>query len=202
MKRAIIKNFRGMMALVMHPDDANRARLVSVLGRLGLEVTATNAVGETTQLQDFDLILFDADEGEHCVLCDAAVPKIALIGSEAPSRLDRVVRLRCDSHILKPVQTSGIFAALLLAVNGHEERQRIDEKIATLRQRLAGRRLVTKAVLHLMALCGIDEDEAYERLRVEAMHRRVPIEEMARESLGMDDAAHETMRRAQISRKA
>jgi AmiR/NasT family two-component response regulator len=201
MKRTTIKNFRGMQALVLHRDDANRALLVSVLGRLGLDVTMCEAATDIHDWEAFDVLLFDADEGEPGVPPDASLPKIALVGSEAPSRLDRVIRLKCDSHILKPVRTSGIFTALLLAVNGHAERRQVDREIAALRQRLAGRRIVTKAV-HLMALCAIDEDEAYERLRLEAMHRRVPIEEMARESLGMDDAAHETMRRAQISRKA
>lgn len=105
---------------------------------------------------------------------------IALIGNEAPSRLTRVVRHHCDSHILKPIRTSGVFTAVLLAVNGHEARRRIEREVGTLRQRLSGRRHVMKAVLHLMSDGGIDETAAYEWMRQQAMDRRMPIEEVAR----------------------
>jgi len=40
-----------------------------------------------------------------------------------------------------------------------------------------------------MALSGIDEDSAYQRLRQEAMNRRVPIEDVARDWLATPPAA-------------
>jgi hypothetical protein len=69
---------------------------------------------------------------------------------------------------------------------------------ALLRQRLAGRREVTAAVLTLMVADGIDQDAAYERLRVEAMNRRMPIEELAREYLARDTRAQGGGRRPRI----
>jgi AmiR/NasT family two-component response regulator len=71
-------------------------------------------------------------------------------------------------------------------VNEARQRRRIQREVEVLRQRLAGRRDMTRAVVHLMRLCGIDEDAAYAWLRDEAMRRRIPIEDMARESLGRD----------------
>ncbi|MCU0910118.1 MAG: ANTAR domain-containing protein [Rhodobacteraceae bacterium] len=206
MKRAITSNFRGLHALVVHGDDMNRETLVSVLGRLGLSVTvllpdAVPPVGAPA----CDLLLFDADE-DIAGPCPAQdwpdVPVIALIGSEAPSRLARVVGHRCDSHILKPIRTTGVFTAILLAVNGHQRRRRHEREMENLRQRLSGRREVTRAVLHLMSTGGIDEEAAYEALRQEAMNRRVAIEEVARGILGAGSAAAPPPPRPGLSRKA
>ncbi len=201
MKCAIITNFRGLRALVIHHEDPSRRVLVSVLGKLGLAVEAVEP-GAAPAPGDRDLVFFDADEGLDGLPLDAGtLPHIALVGVEAPSRLARVVRLECASHILKPVRGAGVFTALLLAVNEHERRGRLERRIELLEQRMAGRRVVIKAVLRLMALCGIDEDAAYESLRLEAMSRRVPIDQVARERLGADERGPGEGRRRSVGRR-
>ncbi|MCZ7675430.1 MAG: ANTAR domain-containing protein [Roseovarius sp.] len=206
MKGAITTNFRGIRALVMHGDDVNRDTLVNVLGRLGLDVTvlAPDAL-PADSLPHCDVLLFDADENV-LVPCPSSqgtdIPTIALIGHETPSRLARVLGRRCDSHILKPIRSMGVFTALILAVNGHRQRLRSERELDALRQRLSGRREVMKAVLRLMSLFGIDEDTAYERLRQEAMDRRVPIEDAARDWLGPLPAGGRIRERKRMSGKA
>lgn len=189
MKRTIIQNFRGLHGLVVHADDANRRALVSTLGKLGLTVTATE-VATADELLRCDLMFIDADEGmEAMPEAEApqsgfqAVPCIALIGNEAPSRLARVVRRGCASHILKPIRNSGVYAAVLLAVNSHELRQETAREIESLRKRLAGRRVVTQAVFAIMKQHRLDQDAAYELLRADAMNRRLPIDQIARERI-------------------
>lgn len=203
MSGGVVKNFRGLRARVIHVDDANRARLVSMLEKLGLQVTAVAPTPEATEAaDDCDLVFFDADEGAGQTFGAAAPPDcpcIALVGNEAPSRLTRVVNQRAASHILKPIRSAGVYTAVFLAVNEARTRLQSQRDIEVLRQRLAGRRSVTRAVVHLMRLCGIDEDAAYCWLRDESMRRRVPIEEMARESLGLDRQSHGNLPPAQIS---
>lgn len=206
MKGAITTNFRGLGALVVQGHDVNQETLVSVLGRLGLDVTliAPDAL-PVDGLPRCDVLFFDADEemtGPQAAGQGPDVPTIALIGHEAPSRLVRVVALRSDSHILKPIRTTGVYTALLLAVNGHRDRLRTERELDVLRQRLSGRRVVMKAVLRLMALSGIDEDSAYQRLRQEAMNRRVPIEDVARDWLAALPAAESPTEPGRMSGKA
>jgi AmiR/NasT family two-component response regulator len=197
---AVIKNFRGLRARVIHADDSNRDRLVEMLEKLGLQVTAV-APNAAEAWGDCDLLFFDADEGAGQTLGSAAppeVPCIALVGSEAPSRLTRVVNQRAASHILKPIRSAGVYTAIFLAVNEARQRSRSQRDIEALRQRLSGRRDVTRAVVHLMRLCGIDEDAAYAWLRDEAMRRRIPIEDMAQKSLGQNRQAQEALPPARI----
>ncbi|TJZ91207.1 ANTAR domain-containing protein [Paracoccus gahaiensis] len=186
MKGAITKNFRGLRALVIHAEDANRQMLVGVLGRLGLDVRSIDPQDPALPdaLAGSDIVLADlVTEGLPPRTAPDALPCIALIGSEAPSQLARVVAQGCASHIMKPIRSSGVFTALLLAVNEHDQRRKADREIHSLRQRMAGRRIVTRAVLDLMLAHGLNHDDAYERLRLAAMNRRLPIDELAREHL-------------------
>ena len=184
-------NFRGLRALILHAEGDTTERLAGILNQLGLvvQVRCPSDI-DANALPDCDLVLFDADEEIEAKVLDslaATLPMIALIGNEAPSRLARAVRFRSNSHILKPIRSMGVYSALLLAANGHEQYVQTSREIEAFRQRLAGRRIVMKAVLKQMALCGIDEDAAYEELRRRAMELRVPIESAARRTLGLPD---------------
>ncbi len=189
MSRSIQKNFRGLRALVIMAPDGGCQTLERTLRKLGLEITVARALPATDGAPvPFDVIFFDADDGADTTLDESAVadlPLIALIGSEAPSRLARVIQHRAASHILKPVRSSGIFTALLLAVNEQAVRIRHKNEVQALNRRLAGRRIVTKAVMQLITGCGLSEEDAYEWLRREAMQRRIPMEDMARHAIGL-----------------
>lgn len=203
MSRSIQKNFRGLRALVIMAPDGGCQTLERTLRKLGLDVTVARALPATDVTPvPFDVIFFDADDGADTTLDEFAVadlPLIALIGSEAPSRLARVIQHRAASHILKPVRSSGIFTALLLAVNEQSVRIRHKNEVQALNRRLAGRRIVTKAVMQLITRCGLSEEDAYEWLRREAMQRRIPMEDMARHAIGLGpDPAQDA--RPQLSR--
>ena len=180
----IATNFRGLRALILHGPGATSDRLAEILERLGLVVMIRSPEATSSgDPPDCDLLLFDADEEIEARLVDETrehVPTIALIGNEAPSRLSRVVGFRCNSHIIKPIRSTGVYSAVLLAINDHARRRQTDRELAAFRQRLSGRRFVMKAVLKKMDLCGIDEDAAYEHLRRRAMELRVPIETVAK----------------------
>lgn len=177
------RNFRGLRAVVLQADVSGRNTLLVTLHKLGLQAEAiepSQASQET--VCHADLIFVDADEGIEPILEGfdlPDVPVIAMIGNEAPSRLTRVVRVRAASHIQKPVRSSGIFTAVLLGMNEHARRKQTDKEMAVIRRRLAGRRIVVKAVLALMRRWGIDEDAAYEILRTDAMRDRIPVEDAA-----------------------
>lgn len=187
MSSAILKNFRGLRALVAMNPGTGREILERTLGKLGLVVIATSSPIDPEDLAArFDLVFFDADDGANATLrgeVPPSVPLIAVIGSEAPSHLARIVRFRAASHISKPVRSSGVFTAILLAMNEHAVRMGREKEMQSLRRRLAGRRSVIEAVLALMKTRSLDEETAYKWLRHEAMQRRMPMEDMAQHVL-------------------
>lgn len=187
MNPTIIKNFRGLRALVAMNPSTGRETLEKTLGHLGVIVTATSSALDPEDLAArFDLIFFDADDGANATLTGpvpTSMPLIAVIGSEAPSHLSRIVQFRAASHISKPVRSSGVFTSILLALNEHAVRLNQEKEMQSLRRRLVGRRSVTDAVIALMSSRGLDKDNAYKLLRYEAMRRRMTMEDMARNVL-------------------
>lgn len=172
-------NFRGARALLMLPDDANRAVLARTLERLGLQVILAEATDDGVPAAD--ILFVDADQDHTLDLRE--VPHIAVIGSEAPSRLTRVARHRAAAYLMKPVRATGIFTALFLAFNEQASRQREAQERQNLLRRAEGRRNVVKAIITLMQRHGLSDDDAYRELRLGSMKRRIPIEDFAAETV-------------------
>ncbi|PKP64938.1 MAG: hypothetical protein CVT86_03455, partial [Alphaproteobacteria bacterium HGW-Alphaproteobacteria-8] len=186
MRGPVAPNFRGARAIIAQSACAGRETLATTLTRLGLKVSFHDdpAMADASPC---DVMFSDADEG--LIVAASDTPQIALIGLEAPSRLLRVVRQRCVSYLIKPVRPTGVFTALFIAFNEHACRRREGAERAALSQRLSGRRSVIKAVLLLMRDNGVDDDEAFRLLRVEAMRRRVSVEAWAAALVAAQDTS-------------
>lgn len=181
MSPQIRSNFRGARAWVALPEDQNREVLVRTLERLGLSIFERNPDATDFVAGRQDVAFVDADQ--DFMVLDADIPHIAVIGMEAPSRLARVVRHRASSVLMKPVRATGIFTALFLAFNEHAIRQRELIERANLARRAEGRRAVVKAILKIMKDDDVSDDEAYRKMRLASMTRRISIEEFATQTV-------------------
>lgn len=175
-------SFRGKTAVVLHRPHADRDNVTRQMERLGMNVTCIWPELSPDH-QNVDIVLFDADMGHEEQFPWPAeqrpMPMVALIGTEAPGRVDWAIRRGAGAHLSKPIGSIGVYGALVVAVRAFEEhlgyRLRIDE----LEQRLAHRPQVAKAILFLMELHSCEAEEAYRRLRDLAMTGRVTIEAAA-----------------------
>jgi two-component system, response regulator / RNA-binding antiterminator len=183
--RRLIQNFRGVNALVIHGEDRNRAILTETLTRLGLKIhviDASDASAIRERLNEADIVVFDTDIVEGVALAAGeriTVPVIAVVGLEAPGRLQRAFELEPSAILYKPLRSTGIYSALFFATNEHRRRQEIVQNMHHLEGRHRGRRFVTRAIVHLMRDRGVDDEEAFRLLRKESMRRRLTIEEYA-----------------------
>ena len=140
-------------------------------------------------------MFFDADMGHDEQFPWRAgaspMPMIALIGSEAPGRIEWSLRIGAHAQLLKPVGDSGTYSALLIARDAFDARRSSQAEIADLRRRLDERQTVVRAVT-LLAARGRTEAEAYAHLRQLAMAWRISFEDaagriVARFAAGKDD---------------
>lgn len=106
------------------------------------------------------------------------MPTIALIGSEAPGRIEWLMNFGADAQMLKPIGTSGVYSALLIARATFDVRAQLADRIDTLQRRLGQRQTVVRAVT-LLAARGRSDDAAYDQLRAMAMAWRISFEEAA-----------------------
>jgi AmiR/NasT family two-component response regulator len=189
-------NFTGWHAFVLHLSDSNTEKLTRQLRLLGFATTVSwEPLGEAARP---DLVLVDADQGWDGLLPwisggVAPCPVVALLGSEAPSRIAWALATGAGAILAKPVATSAIYPSLLMAISIHEERRGVRERETLFMERIRLRPLVHRTVLALMSERKLTEDDAYSLLRSNAMRRRETIEAVAASYLAGRDALPEVM---------
>ncbi|MGD9919818.1 MAG: ANTAR domain-containing response regulator [Paenirhodobacter sp.] len=183
MKRKIrIPNLGGAHAYILHRPHPTVQALDRQLRAIGLKVVPCWPELPAEALSG-DFIFFDADQGYDEQFPwkpgQSPMPMIALIGSEAPGRIEWSLEVGAHAQLLKPVGDGGVYSALLIARLAFEARQLLSAEIADLRRRLDERQTVVRAVT-LLAARGKSEAEAYDQLRQMAMAWRVSFEDAAR----------------------
>lgn len=178
-----IPTLGGAKALVLHRPHAVVDTLLRQLDAIGLDGTAVWPELDADAISA-DYIFFDSDFGYDEQFPwkpgEAPMPLIALIGSEAPGRIEWALSHRADSHLLKPIGNSGVYSALLIARRTFDASKALSASIADLRDRVSQRQTIVQATM-LLAARGLDETAAYKQLRDLAMNWNISIEEAARQ---------------------
>ncbi|MEF2071503.1 ANTAR domain-containing response regulator [Consotaella aegiceratis] len=180
-RRPRIPHLGGARAVILHRPHTTVQTLARQLAAIGL--VAENCWPELpAHALAADFVFFDVDLGFDEQFPwkpgEAPMPLIALIGSEAPGRIEWALSHRADAHLAKPVGNSGIYSALLIARQGFEARQMLAREVAALKERVTERQTIVRAVVALARAAG-NEDQAFEQLRGLAMGWRVTMEEAA-----------------------
>lgn len=91
--------------------------------------------------------------------------------------------------VLRPdAEAFEVRVTLELALQSHDDRQRLSRAVARLEEALAARKLVERAKGLLMEQYGLPEGAAYERLRKLAMGSRKPMREVAEMVIALAEA--------------
>lgn len=174
-------DLRGARLLVLNrPHDTLR-----VLRRqaeiIGLEVTECwPSLSEDST--DYDFLVLDADTGHDEQLPWGAapmpLPTVALIGSEAPGRINWLVARGVHATLMQPIGDRGLYAALLIA----RYRFAAESDLAARLEKQAWQLSQRENVLRAAVLLGEDEGaapEGYAQLRRAATAGRMTVEEAA-----------------------
>lgn len=180
MKRSVrTVDLGGAKAIILHRPHPVVAALSRQLLAVGLQVDVQwPTLGAEAIAADF--VFFDADMGfdEQFPWETPPMPMVALIGSEAPGRIEWALSTGATAQLLKPIGDSGVYSALLIARNAYEARRSLNAEVADLRQKLGERQTVVRAVVMLMGQTG-SEASAYAALRQAAMDARITLEQAA-----------------------
>lgn len=195
MRRALrIPELGGARALILHRPHAVVQALTRQLTAIGLEPEDHwPELPASARIADY--VFFDADMGYDeqfpWAPGEAPMPTIALVGSEAPGRIEWLMNVGADAQILKPVGDAGAYSALLIARATFDARMALAGEIESLRRRLDQRQTVVRAVA-LLAARGKTEEEAYAQLRGMAMAWRISFEAAAARIVGSRDTPEES----------
>ncbi len=184
-----IPNLGGARAFILHRPHPTVGALSRQLVAIGLEIVECWPELPAEALAA-DFVFFDVDLGFDEQFPwkpgEQPVPLIALIGSEAPGRIEWALSHKADAQLLKPVGTAGVYSALLIARQSFEARRRLADEIASLETRVAERQTIVRAVAALAAQ-GADDRRAYAQLRSLAMTWQVSVEQAARRIVAMSE---------------
>lgn len=192
MRRSIrIPNLGGARAVILHRPHPTVQALARQLTAIGLEVTqAWPELGADAIAADY--VFFDADMGHAGMFPwpegNPPMPMVALIGSEAPGRIEWSLRTGAHAQLLKPVGDNGVYSTLLIARDAFDAQKALNAEIGDLRRRLDDRQTVVRAVT-LLAARGKTEEQAYGQLREMAMAWRITFEEAARRIVASRDGS-------------
>ncbi len=168
-------------AFVLHRPHPATQRLMRQLHVIGLDAQETWPELPAEAIAA-DFVFYDADMAHDAQFPwepgGSPMPMIALIGSEAPGRLQWAMTMGAHAQLLKPVTDKGIYAALLVARSNFDRTNEAAALIADLKARLSARQAIVQAVM-IFVLRGKCQTEAYEALRQTAMAWRITIEEAA-----------------------
>ena len=193
-----IPNLGGARALILHRPHPTVQALTRQLSAIGL-ITLDCWPELPPEALAADFVFFDADLGFDEQFPwrpgEAPMPLVALIGSEAPGRIEWALSHNADAQLLKPVGNAGVYSALLIARQSFEARKHLASEISSLRLRVAERQTIVRAVEALSK--GAEDGRAYQQLRSLAMGWQISLEEAARrvvamsgEEEGGDDQSH------------
>ena len=180
-RRIRAQNLGGAKAVLLHRPHPTVQALERQLRAIGLDVEQCWPDLPASVLAA-DFVFFDADHGHDSQFPwapgEAPMPMIALIGSEAPGRIEWALNAGADAQLVKPIGDGGAFSALLTARAAFDAREALASEIDALRQRLDQRQTVVRAVTMLMGM-GKTEEDAYAQLRAMAMAWRISFEAAA-----------------------
>ncbi len=161
-------DFESGRLLLIDCEERTLAALHKSLQRLGITALATTADAPIALECCFAAVV----ELEHFAsprtlrqLEAAGVPLIALTAHETLSQIQRAIELGATALLNKPITQGSVYTTLMMAI-GLQQRLAAerDERLA-LQRRLSSAPLLAQALARLMVEHGLDEAEAYERLR-------------------------------------
>jgi two-component system, response regulator PdtaR len=165
-----------MRILVAEDETIIRLDLREILERAGFEVCAEARDGEeAVQLalsEEPDLAILDVKmprldgiEAARRILGERPIPIVILTAYGQEELVSRAVEAGVFGYLVKPFRETDLLPAIHAARAWHAELQALREEAESLAEALATRKLVERAKGLLMAQEGLNEEEAFARLR-------------------------------------
>lgn len=150
-------------------------------------------VDRLTQLQP-DMIIIDAESDARDVLeelvlisRDAPRPIVLFTEDDNPSQLASAMAVGVSAYVVAGLQVERVKPVLEVAVARFQADQKLRTELHDTKNKLAERKTIERAKGLLMARHQLSENEAYQRLRKQAMEKNLKLVELAQRILDVAD---------------
>jgi response regulator NasT len=189
---------RHLRIAVADDERDMRQFFEELLPRLGHEVVAVaengrelvqQCRGANPDLVIADIKMPDMDGIEAAVEVNQhrPVPIILVSAHHDVDLLGRAGSGPVMAYLTKPVKPADLQSAISLAALRFEQFQHLSKEAADIRQALEDRKVIERAKGILMRRLGVDEEEAFRRLRTLASSQNLKLVEVGRRVLSAED---------------
>ena len=196
MATQVLRDLRGLRVQVIHPADSEGVNLAEHLRRIGCTVEAQWPIPEAfSSTADIVLLSIDHDNRNEITKLlrnqEHLQPTlIAVVSYENPSTLQLVLESGALAVIERPIRPFGLLTNLAIARSLCMERHDMARRMRKLERKLAGIQKIQKAKSILMEKQGLNEENAYQMIRTQAMSKRIAMEEMATAIINANELLH------------
>ena len=194
----MMEKINSRLRIAVADDDPAVCRFYQeALGRLGHEVTVApdgRRLVEQCRAARPDLILTDIKMPDLDGIAAAAeitqagpVPVILVSAYHEPELVERAGLEYIFAYLVKPITEADLVPAIGMALQRFERFQALHKEAADLRQALEDRKVIERAKGIIMRRVGVDEPEAYRRLRRLASDRNHKLAEVAQLVLNAEE---------------
>ena len=185
-----LRDPRDLRVAVFLPEDWDREMLSQQLKRIGCQVSSNwpplPKLPDKTELIFCAVLVQQASVRLEWMGIDCMVPVIAVVNYENPTILELALRMGAKNILMSPFRASGVLSILTASLHVHEQHLMLRQKNQRLEKKLMFSGLISDAKAVLMRTGPMSNEVAYERLRSQAMTKRIPIEEVARSVIDAD----------------
>lgn len=190
---AILRDFRSLKVVVIHPQDQDGDELLAQLHRIGCDVEVYWPTLDSLPFGTGLVLMAMRPEtlsfNFPWLGTSMSPPVIPVVTYENPITVEAVLRLNALAVIPSPVRSFGLLTAIAVALTQCQALRTRDRYIERLEKKQASVRVIQQATQLVMERRGVSEEQAYQLLRSKAMLKREQIEVVASEIV----KAHETL---------
>jgi response regulator NasT len=146
-------------------------------GREAVELAATHE--PDVVVMDVKMPNLDGIEAARMILDHRPIPIVMLTAFSETDLVDRAVEAGVFGYLVKPFRESDLLPAIAAARVRHAELAAVRDESASLREALESRKVIERAKGLLMERDGLNEADAFARIRAASQKTGKPLREIA-----------------------
>jgi two-component system, response regulator PdtaR len=161
-----------------------------VVGDVGDGQSAVNLAREVRPdlvIMDIDMPEMDGITASEILMREKIAPVLLLTAYNNPELIERAKNAGVLHYLVKPWNQSALKPAIEVALARFAEFTALEDRVSTLEEQLATRKVVERAKGVLMAKQGLSEQDAFRKIQRTSMNARKSMREVAEAILLTDE---------------
>jgi AmiR/NasT family two-component response regulator len=161
-----------------------------VVGDVGDGQSAVNLAREVRPdlvIMDIDMPQLDGISASEILTREKIAPVLLLTAYNNPELIERAKQVGVLHYLVKPWNQSALKPAIEVALARFAEYRQMEDRVATLEEQLATRKVVERAKGMLMQKQGLSEQDAFRKIQRASMNSRKTMREVAEAILLADE---------------